>query len=126
MQIEANQAPYYSGSIPLDKQGYVVSFDINDFDAEKVAAFYAEYGLVVFDNILTQKQIDESISNLWDQVEVMTLQHAKRNDVSTWKHFEYQPELHYYGFVGRKPLDLPQIWKNRSNPLLYKAFKRLY
>lgn len=50
----------------MDSEGYTVSFDINDFDSEKVGAFYAEYGLVVFDNILNQTEIDESISNFWD------------------------------------------------------------
>ena len=36
------------------------------------------------------------------------------------------PYLNYYGFVGKKPIDGPQIWKNRSNKNVYKAFKKTY
>jgi hypothetical protein len=30
------------------------------------------------------------------------------------------------GFVRKKPLHGPQIWKNRQNPLVYESFKRTY
>jgi len=31
-----------------------------------------------------------------------------------------------YGFVSDKPSDHLQLWKNRANPIVYKAFKKLF
>lgn len=34
--------------------------------------------------------------------------------------------LNRYGFVNDRPLSKPQLWKNRSSPKIYYAFKRLF
>lgn len=31
-----------------------------------------------------------------------------------------------FGFVNYEPVNQPQMWKNRANPQVYKAFKDLY
>jgi hypothetical protein len=127
MEQEEEQG-YWSGPLPLDAEGFTVSFDINNFDSETVRQFYEEYGLVVFDNILTPQEIDLSIDDLWKEVESEShFGKIDRHDMNTWDHFEEQPYLHYYGFVGKKPFASgKQLWNNRANPNVYKAFKSLY
>ena len=46
--------------------------------------------------------------------------------MDSWDNFERYPYLHYYGFVDTQPINRPQIWKNRSNRNVYKAFKKMY
>lgn len=48
---------------------------------------------------------------------------VKREDAETWN---FQGFLGRYGFINNKPLSRPQLWKNRSHPNVYHAFKRLY
>lgn len=60
---------YWSGPLPLDKDGFTKSFDIENFDGEEVRRFYSEYGIVIFDNILTKVEVENSIKALWDEVE---------------------------------------------------------
>ncbi len=46
--------------------------------------------------------------------------------MKSWDNFEQYPHLNYYGFVDIKPIDRPQIWKNRSNRNVYKGFRKMY
>jgi|LakMenEpi03Aug12_release.lakeMendotaPanAssembly.Ray.scaffolds.fasta_scaffold3649549_1 hypothetical protein len=34
--------------------------------------------------------------------------------------------LSSYGFVGKRPIDGQQVWRNRSHKNVYKAFKKTY
>lgn len=46
-----------SHKLPLDQEGYVQSFNIDDFDPEAVGNFYNRFGFVIFDNVLNQQEI---------------------------------------------------------------------
>lgn len=109
--------------LPLDQEGYIQSFNIDDFDPEAVCNFYNRFGLVVFDNVLNQQEIELSIDDLWQDVLDRHDEGVVRNDPLTW---DFVGPLGRFGFVGDQPSDRPQLWKNRSNPKVYKAFKRLY
>ena len=66
--MQSKSGVYWSDKIPTDSEGYTVSFDINEFDAEKVKDFFQKYGLVIFNNIIDSKEIELSIDDIWKEV----------------------------------------------------------
>jgi hypothetical protein len=53
----------------------------------------------------------------------MTDGHVKRDDHETW---DFTGPLGRFGFINDQPLSRPQLWKNRSHPNTYQAFKSLF
>lgn len=104
----------YTIRAPYDGD-FIKSFHITD-DPNEIKDFLKAYGFVVFDDVLTEEQIERSIDDLWK-----ARPEAKRDDPNTWT------EIHHkYGFAGGSPLDGLQIWDNRQNENIYKAFKLCY
>lgn len=98
-----------------DDTRFVRSFLLSD-DANDILKFYEEYGFVVFDNILDDREIARSIDDLWS-----TYPGASVDDPETW-HIVNHP----FSFVGERPIDGLQMWDNRQHPRVYEAFKLLY
>lgn len=109
--------------LPLDEKGFTQSFSIKDFDRKAVGEFYQKYGLVIFDDVLNENEIELSIDDLWQDVIEMSEEKIKRDDPKTW---DWTGPLGRFGFINDRPLSRPQLWKNRSHPNTYKAFKSLY
>lgn len=107
----------YSVRAPCDEldRRFVKSFNI-DSNPVDIAAFYSAYGFIVFDNILTNGEIDRSIEDLWK-----CYPGAVRDDPSTWDH-----AMHPFSFAGDHPSDGVQLWENRQNAKVYAAFKLAY
>ena len=53
--MQTDESPLIKQKLPVDQEGYTVSFDINDFDRTTVKQFYDKFGLVVFNNILNHE-----------------------------------------------------------------------
>lgn len=108
----------YSIRAPYDEHDkrFVKSFNISSSDTREIAAFYETHGFVVFDNILTESEIDKSIDDLWKEYPG-----AVRHYPSTWVN-----ALHPFSFVGEHPSDGVQLWDNRQNSNVYAAFKLAY
>jgi hypothetical protein len=104
----------YKIRAPYDGE-FIKSFQGTD-DKDEIAQFLKDYGFVVFDNLLTEDEIEKSIDDLWE-----AYPGAKRNDPSTWENV-----YHKYGFAGQQPLNGLQIWDNRQNANIYEAFRLSY
>lgn len=82
--------------------------------------FYQQYGLVVFNGVINEKEIENSIDDLWKDMSEWNQGKVKRDDPETWD------RTGSLGFVNHKPIVQSQLCKNRSHPNTYKAFKTLY
>lgn len=40
--------------LPIDEQGFTKSFNIDDFDLEEAAKFFQKYGVIVFNDIISE------------------------------------------------------------------------
>jgi hypothetical protein len=118
---EHTYSPLITCKIPLDEEGYVQAFSIDEFDPQAVLAFYQKYGVVVFNDVLSKEEVERSVRDLWVDEETSSHGHLSRGDPETWKYVGGQ-----LGFVNHKPIVQPQLCKNRSHPKVYKAFKTLY
>jgi hypothetical protein len=107
----------YSIRIPMDERDdrFVKSFSLDANPAE-ILHFYNTYGLLVFDNILDADEITRSVADLWREYP-----DASPDDPNTWEKVD-----HPFSFVGEEPLGGIQIWKNRQNPRVYRAYMLLY
>ena len=68
-------------------------------------------------------EIQATINDLWTEVQTYDI---NRYDISSWDNFEMNLYLSSYGFVGKRPIDGQQVWRNRSHKNVYKAFKKTY
>ena len=91
--------------------------------------FYHQFGFAVFNDVINREEVDRTVDELWEDVQEAVYSKVDRKDPSTWK-FEHVSYLNSFlptfGFVNYEPFSKMQMWKNRSNPRVYKAFKRLY
>ena len=114
-------SPFITDKLPVDAEGFTKSFSIDHFDAKEVTKFYHKYGILVFDDVLDQKEVEKSVKDLWKDEAVETEGKVKVDDPETWKYVGGK-----LGFVNFKPIVQSQLCKNRSHPKVYKAFKTLY
>ncbi|KAG9416395.1 hypothetical protein AC1031_000801 [Aphanomyces cochlioides] len=114
---------------------YHPSYSIDD--EENYLAAFKRDGFVVIENILSDEECALSCGEIWDYLERDGK--VKRDDPLSWGNENWPREVcRNGGFVGRFPfwkrmkkLDQtslnkqPQSWRNRENPLVYKAFSRI-
>eukprot|EP01117_Protostelium_nocturnum_P017788 TRINITY_DN7301_c0_g1_i1.p1 TRINITY_DN7301_c0_g1~~TRINITY_DN7301_c0_g1_i1.p1 ORF type:complete len:368 (+),score=69.89 TRINITY_DN7301_c0_g1_i1:75-1178(+) len=121
-------AKKYPGHPALkDSEGFVQSFSMGQ--EEEYIQFFKEFGFVVINNILNQDDIEESIDEMWTEIESTPWGRdrelfANRNDPSTWENDTWPTGLHL-GMLGKFEAIGKMAWKNRQNPLLYKAFSTI-
>lgn len=77
--MEGSTQSAITHKLPIDPQGFTQSFDSKNFDPEAVRQFYNKYGLVIFDNVINQEEIDLSISDLWQELADMSGGKIQRN-----------------------------------------------
>ena len=59
-------SPSITKKLPFDQEGYTKSFSIHNFSQLEVKQFYDDFGFVIFDDILTNDEIDLSIDAIWE------------------------------------------------------------
>jgi len=103
--------------LPLDKDGFVHSFDlIDEKESNEMQTFFAKYGLVVIRNLLTPKAADKSRDELYEFLE------------DTFRDIDGGPKggavcglTSKLGIVAGVPVLSEQFYENRQNPAIYKA-----
>lgn len=53
--------------VPRDAEGFVQSFEMNQVDEYK--KFFDDYGFVVVNHVLTQDQVNETVDEIWEEME---------------------------------------------------------
>ncbi|MDP2439634.1 MAG: hypothetical protein Q8P67_28115 [archaeon] len=55
------------GKVPLDEEGFVVSFSSEQ--TEEYLAFFQRWGFIVVSDALTQEQCHETLEEMWSDIE---------------------------------------------------------
>jgi hypothetical protein len=110
--------------LPRDGDGFVKSF-LHD-EHEGIMNFFNEYGVVVVRDVLSKRDIEDSIDAIWNQDD-LTSRNVDRNDPNTWRYFPMDGKIEKKGWISSvDTLLCKQAWKNRFNPILLDVFERLW
>ena len=52
--------------VEVDKEGYTKSFSLNELD--KAKEFFDEYGFLVVNDVITKKECEKTIDEIWETV----------------------------------------------------------
>lgn len=106
---------------------YTQSFSVQDAKAYK--AFYDEYGFVVIHDVLTAKECEETIADIWSIVEGKSCGLVKRTDPQTWGnsvwHKAAGPLSKSEGMIGTGAIFTPIAVRNRANPRMLQVAQQL-
>lgn len=72
-------------ALPIDEQGFTKSFKIDEFDEEEACRFFDKYGVIVFDGVLDEEEMEKTIDDLWTDIQSRCGKENIRNDPNTWK-----------------------------------------
>ncbi|KAG2378541.1 hypothetical protein C9374_008180 [Naegleria lovaniensis] len=100
------------------KSYFVQDFDIDTDDPNDILKFFNDYGVVVFRNILSDEQIENSIQEVWEELEES--ENFKKHDPETWK------RVSRLGILGDSVYWKKTGMENRQNEKLVRAFELLY
>jgi len=113
--------------LPKDEEGYVLSFSLDQSDQYK--AFFQEYGFVVVNNVISHQQIEDTIDEIWTELEsgIFTRDpsNIKRNDPRTWVDEYWPSAIRRLGLLGGDISSGRRAWENRQNENVYKVFRTL-
>ena len=102
--------------LPRDGDGFVKSF-LHD-EHEGIMNFFNEYGVVVVRDVLSKRDIEDSIDAIWNQDD-LTSRNVDRNDPNTWRYFPMDGKIEKKGWISSvDTLLCKQAWKNRFNPIV--------
>jgi hypothetical protein len=111
---------YVPRELPLDHEGFVRSFAVED--SEGIQAFFDEYGFVVVNGVLTEEERVATISDIWTLIEKFCggKFNITRDDPSSWQK----------RWPGGGPGLMGQAktaasWHNRANARLRTVFERI-
>ncbi|KAL6041506.1 Phytanoyl-CoA dioxygenase [Balamuthia mandrillaris] len=107
---------YTPKQVPLDEEGYVHSFSLDD-DPQALLDFFQEFGFVVVDNVLDPEDCDRTIDEIWQLVS-NSFPGLEKEDPHSWERLGKGGA----GIVGMDIVDGVMAWTNRQNANLYKAF----
>lgn len=107
--------------VPLDKDGYVVSFDVND--THGIQTFFNYHGLVAIHNVLNEQECDKTVDEIWDFLKQFNPQ-IDRNLPSSWD--KGWPSFKQFGILGNERFVSPQACENRQNINVYNSFKTIF
>lgn len=113
--------------IPLDEDGYVQSFAVEDTEGQR--AFFDTYGFVVVRDVLDSTEVDATVDEIWTDTEALA-NRAKfdgdtllsRDDPNTWKTW---PSMGM-GILGGDIAAGPQAWTNRQHPRVHQVYANLF
>lgn len=120
LDLSAHRYDYARCEIPKDRDGYVVSFSVDEPD--KIRDFFEKYGVVVVRGCLDAKQAEASQREVWDFVE-RRVRGVRRDDPSTWNRWV---SLSKIGILGNDAPLSPQLCDNRQNPYVHAAFAAVF
>ena len=111
-------------AIPLDDEGFATSFPVpgNDDDADRIRAFFEEFGYVVLRDAISPAAVTRSVAETWDCLE-RSCKSARRDDPRTWDRWCSLKQL---GFLGNTVVLSPQFCENRQNPHVHAVFAALF
>ena len=115
MSPPSSQDPNYppEADVPLDEKGFAVAFSVDDVG--QAAAFFDEWGYVVFCDILSGDECDRTVDEIWDQLE-STHDGLDRHDLRSYDCLKL-----VHGLAPVTPQWSPQVVRNRGNARLLKA-----
>ena len=67
-QPESEGAAFLPCPVAKDEEGFITSFDFDD--VEGYSAFWERYGFVVVRNVLNEKEIEDSVDEIWSDIEL--------------------------------------------------------
>jgi len=106
------------------EDGFVQSFELTD--EQKIKEFFARFGFVVINNILTSVECKETIDYLWESIQELS-PNIKRDDTSSWENkYWANTGIIEEGIVGYGPIWSQRAFINRQNPKLAKAYSILF
>lgn len=111
--------------LPRDSNGFIKTFTSNQ--ELEIINFFDKYGVVVIENVLNEKEIQDSIDAIWDHQELVS-RGVSRYDPQTWHHsWPMDGKIERKGWINSYDDVLcPRSWKNRFNPTLVKVFEMLW
>lgn len=56
---------FASPKIPLDQDGFAVSFDLEKSSIEDLSAFYNKFGFLIFRDVIDEDEINKTVDSLW-------------------------------------------------------------
>eukprot|EP01113_Clastostelium_recurvatum_P011523 TRINITY_DN15884_c0_g2_i1.p1 TRINITY_DN15884_c0_g2~~TRINITY_DN15884_c0_g2_i1.p1 ORF type:complete len:390 (-),score=48.27 TRINITY_DN15884_c0_g2_i1:44-1213(-) len=138
--------PAFDYIVPRDDDNYTVSFEVkdlhNDGEVEKVREFFSRYGFVVVKDVLSQKECNDTLNEIYQILEHPISSPSSsssssgsdgggggggvfdRHNVNTWHHWP-PASLEQYGSPQRAPIFKPQFLRNRTHPNVYDVFRTI-
>ncbi|KAJ9472792.1 hypothetical protein DIPPA_58863 [Diplonema papillatum] len=109
--------------VEMEESGeFARSFDLAD-DNESICAFFDRYGFVVFRNILTTEECNETLREFWDEAG----DDVKADVPDTWTAFWNSQRFGKMGIIGlMSNIASKSQLDNRQNPRVYEAFKKIH
>ena len=98
-------------TLPVDEDGYVVSFSPGEGDAAAMAEFFDRYGMVVVADVLPPQDCMASVAELWEFLE-RQVSGLDRNQPETWERWAPLAGL---GLLGNTFNLSPQLCRNRQS-----------
>jgi len=111
---------YQRVDLPLDADGYCQSFSVDE--PKEFCAFFKKYGVVVIRDILSKEECGKSEAEIWCLLSRMSNGKIKEGEPDTWEKWVSLSKL---GILGNDCILSEQMFENRQNPNLYKAFRHL-
>jgi len=105
-----------------DDERYAKSFSLDQVN--EINEFWEKFGVVVIRDILTEKESNDSISEIYQILEKDSDHKFDHEDLSTWDNWPTDG-MPKYGQPSRPPIFTPHILANRQNPKLFQAFSMI-
>ena len=118
--FDYDPATWEPPALPLDDNGFVQAFGVDEGDAIK--GFFERYGLVAVRGAIDAEACARSLDEMWAGLET-NFQGLRRDDPST---YESWPSLSKLGILGNTFLLSPQWCTNRQSPRVHRAFATLF
>lgn len=95
---------YQKLNLPKDNDGFVQDFSVDQVD--EIQAFFEKYGFVVVRQVLTEKECNKSIDEIWEFLQ-RRYKTIERDDPRTWNKW---PSLAELGILGNFSILSPQFF----------------
>ena len=103
-------------NVPIDSQGFVVSFEIEQ--VQEIRTFFNTFGFVCVKDVLEDSEIDASCAEFFSMFD-------RYDKESIEKFFGNQP-FAKFGVIGAEPALSLTMLQNRQNPRVYAAFSAVF
>ena len=100
--------------IPTDAHGFTQAFSV-ETAASEASAFLAEWGFVVFENVLEPEEAAATVNEIWSELE-RTTPDLDRLNIDTYGCLQL-----VHGLAPSTPQYTPQVVSNRQNARLAEA-----